>query len=159
METKHPAPKFKDASIAPMHTAEHILNQTMIRLFGCERSKNAHIEKKKSKCDYLLPHAPTAEQIAEVETKVNEVISGNLPVTVEFLSREEVPAHVDLSKLPQDAGETLRMVRIGDYDLCACIGTHVTHTNEIGKFKIISSDFENGRLRIRFKLEEETKQV
>ena len=69
METKQPAPKFKDASIAPMHTAEHILNQTMIRLFGCERSKNAHIEKKKSKCDYLLPHAPTAEQIAEVETK------------------------------------------------------------------------------------------
>lgn len=47
METKQPAPKFKDASIAPMHTAEHILNQTMVRLFGCERSKNAHIEKKK----------------------------------------------------------------------------------------------------------------
>ena len=37
-----------------MHTAEHILNQTMIRMFGCERSKNTHIERKKSKCDYIL---------------------------------------------------------------------------------------------------------
>jgi hypothetical protein len=38
----------------PMHTAEHILNQTMVRMFGCPRSRNAHIERKKSKCDYLL---------------------------------------------------------------------------------------------------------
>ena len=38
----------------PMHTAEHILNQTMVRMFNCGRSKNAHIERKKSKCDYLL---------------------------------------------------------------------------------------------------------
>ncbi len=35
-----------------MHTAEHILNQTMVRIFGCERSFPSHIEKKKSKCDY-----------------------------------------------------------------------------------------------------------
>lgn len=157
MEIKEPTAKFQDASIAPMHTAEHILNQTMVRLFGCERSKNAHIEKKKSKCDYFLPAAPTAEQLAEIETKVNEVIAGNMPVTVEFLSREELPENIDLSKLPPDAGETLRLVRIGDYDLCACIGTHVGNTAEIGKFKIISSDFENGRLRIRFKLEEPVK--
>lgn len=157
METKQPDPKFQDASLAPMHTTEHILNQTMVRLFGCERSKNTHIEKKKSKCDYLLPEAPTPEQIAEVETKINKVIADHLPVSVEYLSREQVPEHVDLSKLPQDAGKTLRMVRIGDYDLCACIGTHVSHTGEIGKFKIISSDFENGRLRIRFKLEKQTK--
>jgi Ser-tRNA(Ala) deacylase AlaX len=47
----------------PMHTAEHILNQTMVRMFGCPRSRNAHIEKKKSKCDYQLPTAPTAEQV------------------------------------------------------------------------------------------------
>ncbi|MBR4973989.1 MAG: hypothetical protein IKY60_00235, partial [Bacteroidales bacterium] len=46
----------------PMHTAEHILNQTMVRMFGCPRSKNTHIEKKKSKCDYFLSAAPTDEQ-------------------------------------------------------------------------------------------------
>ncbi len=137
----------------PMHTAEHLLNQTMIRLFGCERSKNAHIEKKKSKCDYLLSNEPTAEQIAEIETKVNEVIQQHLPVSIEFVKRDQVPAGVDLSKLPGDASETLRIVRIGDYDTCACIGQHVHNTAEIGKFKIISTDFQNHILRIRFKLE------
>ena len=138
----------------PMHTAEHILNQTMIRLFGCERSRNAHIEKRKSKCDYLLTTEPTSEQIIAIENSVNEIIAENLPVTVEFVPRNQVPQEVDLSKLPEDASETLRLVRIGHYDICACIGSHVTNTSEIGKFKIISTDFENGRLRIRFKLEE-----
>jgi len=46
----------------PMHTAEHILNATMVRMFGCPRSRNAHIERKKSKCDYeLLSHGPDVE--------------------------------------------------------------------------------------------------
>ena len=121
----------------PMHTAEHILNQTMIRLFGCERSRNAHIEKRKSKCDYTLPSAPTQEQINEIENKVNEVISLNLSVTAEFVSRNEISDDIDLSKLPKDASETLRVIRIGDYDVCACIGAHVNNTSEIGKFRII----------------------
>lgn len=138
----------------PMHTAEHILNQTMIRLFGCERSKNAHIERRKSKCDYFLPTAPSAEQITEIENRVNEVIARDLKVTVELVSRDQVPAEVDLSKLPEEVSPTLRIVRIGDYDTCACIGMHVGNTSEIGKFRIISTDYENNRLRIRFKLDE-----
>ena len=60
----------------PMHTAEHILNQTMVRMFGCPRSRNAHIERKKSKCDYLLAECPTQEQVQAIEDKVNEVIAG-----------------------------------------------------------------------------------
>ena len=138
----------------PMHTAEHILNQTMIRLFGCERSKNAHIERKKSKCDYWLATEPTPQQIAQIEDQVNETILQELPVTVEFVDRSQIPESIDLNKLPENASETLRIVRIGDYDVCACIGTHVANTSEIGKFKIISTDFEKDRLRIRFKLEE-----
>ena len=125
----------------PMHTAEHILNQTMIRMFGCERSKNTHIERKKSKCDYILSVEPTAEMITEIENRVNEVIGQDLPVTTCFVTREEVPEGVDLSKLPEE------------YDTCACIGQHVGTTAEIGKFKIISWDFESNRLRLRFKLE------
>ena len=96
----------------PMHTAEHILNQTMIRMFGCERSKNTHIERKKSKCDYILSVEPTAEMITEIENRVNEVIGQDLPVTTCFVTREEVPEGVDLSKLPEDASATLRIVKI-----------------------------------------------
>ncbi|WP_294139492.1 hypothetical protein [uncultured Sanguibacteroides sp.] len=139
----------------PMHTAEHILNQTMVRMFGCERSKNTHIEKKKSKCDYYLSVSPSEEQIAEIERKVNEIIGMHIPVTVEFVNREQVAEEIDLSKLPENVSQTLRIVRIGNYDTCACIGQHVTNTAEIGTFKIISYDMEDQRLRIRFKLLQE----
>jgi Ser-tRNA(Ala) deacylase AlaX len=135
-----------------MHTAEHILNQTMIRMFGCGRSRNAHIEKKKSTCDYLLAEDPGVGQLAEVERRVNEVISLNLPVRIDFLTHEEAAGIVDLSKLPGDASETIRLVRVGDYDACACIGEHVGNTSEIGRFQLLNCDYEDGRLRIRFKV-------
>lgn len=136
----------------PMHTAEHILNATMVRLFGCPRSKNAHIERKKSKCDYLLSEAPTEDQVTMIESAVNEVISRNLPVTIEFIPRTDAAGIVDLSKLPDDVSDTLRIVRVGDYDACACIGAHVSNTSEIGVFKILSHDYENGRWRVRWKV-------
>lgn len=137
----------------PMHTAEHILNQTMVRLYGCPRSRNAHIERKKSKCDYILSAPPTEAEIAEVEKRVNEVIAQALPVTISFMTQAEAAAVVDLSKLPENASEMLRIVRIGDYDACACAGDHVDNTSQIGTFRIISYDFNEGTLRLRFKLE------
>ncbi len=138
----------------PMHTAEHILNQTMVQMFGCPRSRNAHIERKKSKCDYQLPEVPTEAQIQAIEDKVNEVINRHMDVTVEYVDRDHIPPEVDLSKLPTDASETLRLVRVGDYDVCACAGTHVSNTSEIAPFKIISHDYnpENHTWRMRFKL-------
>lgn len=144
--------KFQSESIAPMHTCEHILNQAMVRMFGCERSKNAHIEKKKSKCDYILSSPPTDEQIAELSSQVNKAIARNLPVTIEFMGMEEAAKLVNLSKLPEETPDKLRIVKIGDYDACACIGQHVENTSELGKFQIISHDFDSGRWRVRFKL-------
>ena len=135
-----------------MHTAEHILNQTMVRMFGCGRSVNAHIERKKSKCDYILNESPTDEQVIEITRRVNEVIEQHLPVYEEIMTRSEAATVVDLSKLPEEASDMLRIVRVGDYDACACIGQHVQNTSEIGVFSIISHDFENGRWRLRFKL-------
>jgi Ser-tRNA(Ala) deacylase AlaX len=139
----------------PMHTAEHILNQTMVRMFSCGRSRNAHIERKKSKCDYLLPAAPTEAQINAIAEQVNAVIASHLPVSISFVPKEEASAILDLSKLPEDAGETVRVVRVGDYDACACIGMHVTNTSEIGKFVILSHDYQDGVWRVRFKLEQQ----
>lgn len=138
----------------PMHTAEHLLNATMVKIFGCPRSHNAHIERKKSKCDYQLLSRPTIEQIQRIEDMVNQVVNRNLPVTSEFVSQEYAKNLVDLSKLPEDASQTLRIIRIGDYDTCACIGLHVANTSEIGIFKIISHNYDEEKmtLRLRFKL-------
>ena len=140
------------AEYEPAHTAEHILNATMVRMFGCPRSRNAHIEKKKSKCDYMLDAEPPAEQVARIEAMVNEVIGRNLDVSVEFMTRDKAAAIVDLSKLPENASEILRIVRIGDYDACACIGAHVSNTSEIGTFRIISHSFTDGIWRLRWKV-------
>jgi misacylated tRNA(Ala) deacylase len=144
--------KHDKVDYPPMHTAEHILNQTMVRLFGCPRSKNSHIERKKSKCDYLLDRAPGLPTVAAIEAKVNEEISKNQPVKEAFVLISEVPTSVDLSKLPDDVSETIRLVYVGDYDVCACIGKHVGNTSEIGVFSIISHDYEAGRWRVRWKV-------
>lgn len=139
----------------PMHTVEHILNQTMVRMFGCPRSKNTHIERKKSKCDYLLSACPTPEQIATIEQQVNDVIAASMPVKVDFVPREEAARLVDMTKLPSDVSDTIRLVFIGDYDICACVGAHVENTNEIqGRFTITTHDFTGGIWRVRFKLVE-----
>ncbi len=136
----------------PAHTAEHLLNQTMIRMFGCERSRNAHIERKKSKINYNLDSCPTPEQVTEIERRMNELIAEDLPVTFEFVTRDNIPEGVVLDKLPEDASETLRIVRIGNYDICACIGSHVKSTKEIGTFKITSTSYNDGSFRIVYKV-------
>jgi Ser-tRNA(Ala) deacylase AlaX len=136
-----------------MHSVEHILNQTMIRMFQCGRAFNAHIEKKKSKCDYRIERNLTEEERQAVEDKVNEVIAADMPVTEDFYSREEAAKIISLSRMPEDAGETVRVIKIGDYDICPCSGVHVKSTSEIGNFKIISTSCDTGFLRLRFKLQ------
>ncbi len=151
--TEQASLKFRDQEIAPFHTAEHLLNQTMVRMFDCGRAVSAHVEKKKSKCDYPLSDNLSAEQVSELERRMNEVISRHLPVYCEFLPMEEAAKTFDLSKLPEDASGELRIVRIGDYDACPCVGAHVENTSELGRFKVLSSSFENGICRIRWRLE------
>ena len=138
----------------PAHTAEHLLNQTMVRMFGCERSRNAHIERKKSKISYILDHKPDRKEEKEIEVRMNKLIEEDLPVTFEYVDREHIPDEVKLDRLPEDASETLRLVRIGDYDVCPCIGKHVRSTGQIGKFVLLGTnwDEEKHSFRIRFKL-------
>ena len=69
------------------HSCEHILNATMVRMFGCPRSRNAHIERKKSKCDYILDSEPSEDMVSQIENAVNEVIDRGLDVTVEYVGR------------------------------------------------------------------------
>ncbi|RPH33460.1 MAG: hypothetical protein EHM93_04960 [Bacteroidales bacterium] len=135
-----------------MHTTEHILNQTMVRMFGCGRSFNSHIERKKSKCDYRIGRALTPLEVKAVEDKVNAIIRSNLNVTEGFVDKSQAADFLDLTKLPADAPDEIRVIRVGDYDACACIGPHVANTAEIGDISILSSDFNEGVVRLRFKL-------
>ncbi len=150
----------------PAHTAEHLLNQLMMRMFGCERSNNAHIERKKSKITYILDHKPDRKEERAIERTMNELIDEDMPVTFEFVSRAELEgiimeadedspdARISLDRLPDDASDTIRLVRIGNYDVCPCIGKHVRSTAQIGRFELLGTNWDNATMafRIRYKI-------
>lgn len=138
----------------PAHTAEHLLNQVMIRMFGTERSRNAHIERKKSKMTFILDHKPDRKEEKAIEAEMNRLITEDLPVTYEMVDRNNIPNGVSVDKLPEDASEMLRLVRIGDFDVCLCIGKHVRSTAQIGRFEMLGTnwDEEKHAFRVRFKV-------
>jgi Ser-tRNA(Ala) deacylase AlaX len=138
----------------PAHTAEHLLNQLMVRMFGCERSFNAHIERKKSKMSFRLDHKPSRQEEREIQREMDRLIAEDLPVTFEFVTQDELPEGVSLDRLPDDASDTIRLVRIGDYDVCPCIGKHVRSTSQIGRFEMLGTNWDEHErsFRVRFKV-------
>lgn len=138
----------------PMHSAEHLLNGEMARRFGCGRAFSGHVERKKTKLDYRMPRPMTDEEIQSMENYVNNAVGADVEVWEEYISQEEAMGRFDMSRLPDDASETVRVVHIGDYDQCLCAGTHVKRTSEIGRFRITSSRFQDGVQRLVFKLGE-----
>ena len=145
----------------PAHTAEHLLNQLMQRMFGCERSDNAHVERKKSKISYILDHKPDRREERDIEQGMNALIESDMPVTYEFVTRAELEGMVmsaaegspdsrlSLDRLPEDASETIRLVRIGDYDVCPCIGKHVRSTSQIGRFEVLGTNWDEMKKSFR----------
>lgn len=135
-----------------MHTAEHILNATMVKMIGCGRHVGAHVERTKSKLDYALDSPLTEEEVRAIEAKVNQVIAADMPVTVEYALQSELADRFNLERLPEEATDTVRIVKIGNYDECLCAGTHVERTSQIGTFRITSTRWKDGIQRIVFRL-------
>jgi Ser-tRNA(Ala) deacylase AlaX len=138
----------------PAHTAEHLLNQTMIRLFGCERSYNAHVERKKSKMSFHLDHKPSRQEEKDIQREMERLIDEDLPVTFEYVTQDELPEGISLDRLPDAVSDTIRLVRIGDYDVCPCIGKHVRSTSQIGRFEMLGTNWDEHEhvFRVRFKV-------
>ena len=127
-----------------MHTAEHVLNQTMVRRFACGRCFSSHLNPDKSKCDYHFERPLEEQEAKDLEAEVNAILAQQLPVREYLLSREEAAQKVDLSRLPaseKDSSGDIRIVEIGDYDLCPCIGEHVLNTSEVGRFILVSHGY------------------
>lgn len=138
----------------PAHTAEHLLNRTMMNIFGCARSENAHIERKKSKMTFVLDHKPSKKEERSIEDKMNELIAEDLTVKFEFVDINNLPEEIDKSRLPDNVSDTIRLVRIGDYDVCPCVGKHVRSTSQIGHFVMLGSNWDEmtHSYRIRYKV-------
>lgn len=138
----------------PMHTAEHLLNGYVARTFGCGRAFSAHVERKKSKLDYHMARPLTDDELKGIEDYVNSAIAADVEIKEEYLTQSEAMERFDMSRLPDGASDTVRVISIGNYDQCLCAGDHVKRTSDIGRFYISSSRYQDGTQRIVFKLEE-----
>ena len=103
---------------------------------------------------FHLDHKPSRQDEREIERRMNELITEDLPVTFEFVSRDELPAGISLERLPEDASDVIRLVYIGDYDVCPCIGKHVRSTGQIGRFELLGTNWDEMErsFRVRFKI-------
>jgi len=141
------------SELAAQHTTEHILNAVMQRDFGTGRSVEAHFGPKKSKCDYRISRPPTADDLLSIEAAVNAEIQADHSVTAFELSRECAEAAYNMGKVP-DSATHIRIVKIGDLDAIPCVGHHVEHTAQIGRFVLKSAEMRDETIvRIRFALE------
>lgn len=141
------------SELSAEHSTEHILNAVMQRDFGTGRSVGTHFGPKKSKCDYVVSQPLSADDLAKIEAAVNAEIQADHPVTAFDISRAVADATYNMGKVP-DSATTIRIVRIGDLDVIPCVGQHVEHTSQIGRFVIRSADMKDEKtVRIRFSLE------
>ena len=103
---------------------------------------------------FHLEQKPTRQQEKDIERRMNELIDEDLPVTFDFVTRDELPEDISTDRLPNDASDTIRLVRIGDYDVCPCIGRHVRSTSQIGRFEMLGTNWDEMEhsFRIRFKI-------
>ena len=111
-------------------------------------------ERKKSKMTFILDHKPSRKEEKMIEDRMNELLAEDLPVTYEVVDRDHIPADVQIDRLPEDASEKIRLVRIGNYDVCPCIGKHVRSTAQIGKFVLLGTNWDEmtKAFRVRFKI-------
>ena len=93
----------------------------------------------------------TASEERRIEVAVNAVIAADLPVTEAFMPLDAARASYATSHLPEGFDGPVRIVVIGNYDRCPCLGPHVASTGVIGALRITSSGQQDGGLRIRFK--------
>ena len=126
-------------SIMRNHSVTHLMHKALRDVLG------THVEQKGSlqnaeltRFDISHPQGISAEEIAEVERRVNAAIIANVPVKVETMSIEDAQKSGAMMLFGEKYGDFVRVITMGDYSTELCGGTHVSRTGDIGLFKIIS---------------------
>ncbi|MFQ5855352.1 MAG: hypothetical protein ACE5LU_06905 [Anaerolineae bacterium] len=134
----------------PLHSAEHLLTAALARRLP---GMNNHISRLKSrKCVFEFDYAGelTADDIAWVQATIEDWIARAADTVIELVPRSEAGHLPNLDQVPADA-DPVRVVRLGEWDSRACMGTHVTNAGEIEKFRITSwRAVGAGRYRVNF---------
>jgi alanyl-tRNA synthetase len=129
------------------HSGQHVLSAAFIELFEMP-TVSFHMGDETCTID-LAAKALSSDQIVRAETRANEVVFENRPVGVRFVSIEEARS-LGLRKLPELQKDEMRLIEIRDFDLCACGGTHVTQTSQIGTVLIRKTEKVKQGIRVEF---------
>ena len=130
------------------HTATHLLHKALQIVLGEHATqKGSNITTERLRFDFSHPEKMTKEQLQQVEDIVNEQIKRDLPVTCEEMTLEEAKKSGAMGLFESKYGEKVKVYTIGDFSKEICGGPHVTHTGELGHFKILKEESSSSGVR------------
>lgn len=131
-----------------LHTATHLLHAALRKTLGTHvGQKGSNITAERLRFDFTHPEPVSKEQLKIVEDLVNDAISRDLPVTVEKMTLEEARAQGAIAFFDSKYGEEVTVYTIGDFSKEVCGGPHVTHTGDMGHFRILKEQSSSAGVR------------
>ena len=130
------------------HTATHLLHQALRTVLGEHvKQSGSNITEERLRFDFTHPQKMTKEEIQQVEDLVNEQIKRDLPVTCEEMSYEDAKKSGAIGLFTDKYGDKVKVYTIGDFSKEICGGPHVTHTGDMGRFKIKKEESSSSGIR------------
>jgi alanyl-tRNA synthetase len=124
-----------------LHTASHLLQSALRRVLGpTVHQMGSNITPERLRFDFAHPQRLDEDQLAEVESIVNQQIFRDLPVTMEVMTLDQALESGALAFFGEKYGQQVKVYTIGDFSKEVCGGPHVAHTGELGRFKIIKQE-------------------
>jgi len=138
----------KSEDTVKLHTATHLLHSALRRVLGEHvEQRGSNITPERLRFDFSHPEKMTPEQIAEVEKLVNEAIQSDFPITCEETTVDSAKSAGAIGLFEHKYGDKVKMYTIGTFSREICGGPHVTHTGELGSFKILKEEASSRGVR------------